>query len=63
MQTKTFTRQALDAVAFVSPSDVFFCDGKTNTGMSQRIGAAEDSYLRRTGPLWLLEDERKMAGS
>lgn len=63
MQTKTFTRQALDAVAFVSPSDVLFCDGKTNTRVSQRIGATEDGDLRRTGPLWLLEDEREMAGS
>lgn len=62
-QTKTFTGQTFDPVAFVCALDVLFSDGKTDAGMPQRIKAAEDGNLRRASPLWLLEDESEMSGS
>ncbi|EFE06435.1 hypothetical protein CIT292_10558 [Citrobacter youngae ATCC 29220] len=43
--------------------NIFLGDGKTDTGMPQRIQAAEDGDLRRASPLWLLEDECEMSGS
>jgi hypothetical protein len=43
--------------------NIFLGDGQTDTGMPQRIQAAEDSDLRRASPLWLLEDESEMSGS
>ena len=43
--------------------NIFLGDGKTDTGMPQRIQAAEDGDLRRASPLWLLEDESEMSGS
>lgn len=42
--------------------NIFLGDGKTDTGMPQRIQAAEDGDLRRASPLWLLEDECEMSG-
>lgn len=62
-QTKAFTGQTFDPVAFVRALDVLFSDGKTDAGMPQRIKAAEDGDLRRASPLWLLEDESEMSGS
>ena len=43
--------------------NIFLGDCKTDTGMPQRIQAAEDGDLRRASPLWLLEDECEMSGS
>lgn len=63
MQAETFARQTFDAVAFMSPFNMLFGDGKTDAGMPQRIQAAENGDLRRASPLRLLEDEREMAGS
>ncbi len=62
-QTKTFTGQSLDPVAFMCAFNMFFGDGKTDAGMPQRVKAAENGDLRRTGSLWLLEDESEMSGS
>lgn len=60
---EAFTREALYPVSFMGPFNMFFGDCQTDTGMPQHIQAAEDSDLRRAGPLWLLEDESKMIGS
>lgn len=46
-QTEAFTRQTFNPVAFMRTSNVFLGDGKTDTGMPQRIQAAEDGDLRR----------------
>lgn len=62
-QTKTFTRQTFNPIAFMCTFDVFLSDGKTDAGMPQRIQAAENGDLRRASPLWLLEDESEMIGS
>ena len=62
-QTKAFTGQSLDPVAFMGAFHMLFGDGKTDAGMPQRVKAAEDGDLRRTGSLWLLEDESEMSGS
>ena len=62
-QTEAFTRQTFNPVAFMRTSNIFLGDGKTDTGMPQRIQAAEDGDLRRASPLWLLEDESEMSGS
>jgi len=62
-QTKAFAGQSLDPVTFVGTFNMFFCDGKTDAGMPQRVQAAENSNLRRASPLWLLEDESEMSGS
>ncbi len=56
-QTKTFTRQTFNPIAFMCAFHVFLGDGETDAGMPQRIQAAEDGDLRRASPLWLLEDE------
>lgn len=45
-QTEAFTRQTFNPVAFMRTSNVFLGDGKTDTGMPQRIQAAEDGDLR-----------------
>ncbi len=63
MHPKAFSRKTLDAVSLVSPFYMFFSDCQTDAGMPQHIQAAEDGYLRRAGPLWLLEDESKISGS
>lgn len=63
MQTEALTRKALDPVALMRSFNMFFSDCQTDAGMPQLIQAAENSDLRRTGPLWLLEDESKMIGS
>lgn len=62
-QTKTFTRQTFNPIAFMCAFHVFLGDGETDAGMPQRIQAAEDGDLRRASPLWLLEDESEMTGS
>lgn len=62
-QTEAFTRQTFNPVAFMRTSNIFLGDGKTDTGMPQRIQAAEDGDLRRASPLRLLEDECEMRGS
>ena len=62
-QTKTFTRQTFNPIAFMCSFHVFLGDGETDAGMPQRIQAAEDGDLRRASPLWLLEDESEMSGS
>ncbi|BBQ86303.1 hypothetical protein WP3W18E02_48320 [Klebsiella sp. WP3-W18-ESBL-02] len=62
-QTEAFTRQTFNPIAFMCAFNVFLGDGKTDTGMPQRIQAAEDGDLRRASPLWLLEDECEMIGS
>ncbi len=62
-QTEALTRQTFNPIAFVRALDVFLGDGKTDTGMPQRIKAAEDGDLRRASPLRLLEDESEMMGS
>ena len=62
-QTQTFTPQPFNPIAFMCAFDVFLSDGKTDTGMPQRIQAAENGDLRRASPLWLLEDESEMIGS
>lgn len=62
-QTETFTRQTFNPIAFMCAFDVFLGDGETDTGMPQRIQAAENGDLRRASPLWLLEDECEMSGS
>ena len=61
--TETFTRQTFNPIAFMCAFDVFLGDGETDTGMPQRIQAAENGDLRRASPLWLLEDECEMSGS
>ena len=58
-QTKTFTRQTFNPIAFMCAFHVFLGDGETDAG----IQAAEDGDLRRASPLWLLEDESEMTGS
>lgn len=40
-QTKAFTRQTFNPIAFMRASNVFLGDSKTDTGMPQRIQAAE----------------------
>ena len=62
-QTEAFTRQTFNPIAFMGASNVFLGDCKTDTGMPQRIQAAENGNLRRASPLWLLEDESEMTGS
>ncbi|KAF0860636.1 RNase P [Mixta calida B021323] len=62
-QAKAFAGQSLDPVTLMRTLNIFFRDGKTDTGMPQRIKAAEDGDLRRASPLWLLEDESEMSGS
>ena len=62
-QTEALARQAFNPVAFMGAFNVFLGDGQTDTGMPQRILAAEDGDLRRASPLWLLEDESEMIGS
>lgn len=62
-QTKAFTRQTFNPIAFMGASNVFLGDCKTDTGMPQRIQAAENGNLRRASPLWLLEDECELTGS
>ncbi|AIQ99152.1 RNase P [Pluralibacter gergoviae] len=62
-QAKAFTRQTFNPIAFMGALDVFLGDGETDTGMPQRIQAAENSDLRRASPLRLLEDESEMSGS
>ena len=62
-QTEAFTRQTFNPIAFMRTFNIFLGDGKTDTGMPQRIQAAEDGDLRRASPLWLLEDECEMSGS
>ena len=62
-QTKTFTRQTFNPIAFMRTLNVFLGDCETDAGMPQRILAAEDGDLRRASPLWLLEDESEMSGS
>lgn len=54
-QTEAFTRQTFNPIAFMGASNVFLGDCKTDTGMPQRIQAAENGNLRRASPLWLLE--------
>ncbi len=62
-QTKAFAGQSLDPVALMGTFNMFFCDGETDAGMPQRVSAAEYGDLRRTGSMWLLEDESEMSGS
>ncbi len=62
-QAKTLAGQSLDPVAFVRTFNIFFGYGETDAGMPQRVKAAEYGDLRRTGSLWLLEDESEMSGS
>ncbi|VEA28808.1 Uncharacterised protein [Salmonella enterica subsp. enterica] len=50
-QTEAFTRQTFNPVAFMRTSNIFLGDGKTDTGMPQRIQAAEDGDLRRGQPV------------
>lgn len=54
---------ATEFSAFMGASNVFLGDCKTDTGMPQRIQAAENGNLRRASPLWLLEDECELTGS
>lgn len=61
-QTEAFTRQTFNPIAFMGASNVFLGDCKTDTGMPQRIQAAENGNLRRASPLWLLEDECELTG-
>ena len=62
-QTKALAGQSLDPVAFMCAFDMLLGDSKTDTGMPQRVPAAENRNLRRASPVWLLEDESEMSGS
>ena len=62
-QTKAFTRQSFNTITFMRSFNVFLSDCKTDTGMPQRIKAAENSNLRRASTNRLLEDESEMSGS
>jgi len=62
-QAETFAGQSLDPVTFMRTFNILFGDGKTDAWIPQRVQAAENGDLRRTGSLRLLEDESEMSGS
>lgn len=62
-KAQMLTSKALDAIAFMGTANIFARDDEANAGMSEIIGARQQSELRRASPGRLVKDLLELLGS